>query len=333
MNNSADFDFSFPPNGRRALAFDRKARASLADSLQHIVEQCAGAIPFDSARMASLIDGLRQGRRYPPSLCGAYFELAMALMEDRDQDAAGLFASIAEERPIDGPFRLVALGGPEIARHTTRYTTLMDSDPNTSFAMIPPAPATERDFRTRFEHGYRLLATAIPELAAEFDALVSEVCMVVGDPAAKMQFDGGSSYMLWGGLFLNASSHNSDVAMVEVIAHESAHSLLFGYALDEALVSNPDEELFSSPLRVDPRPMDGIYHATYVLARMHWAMSRLIDSGRLDAEARAAAESARALDRKSFETGYQVVRQYGRLTDTGQAVMAGARAYMDGISE
>lgn len=331
MNTPTYFDFSFPPNGSRALAIDRKARVSLADSLQHIVEQCHGSIPFDSARMASLIEDLRQGRRYPPSLCGAYFELALALMEDRDQDAASLFATLAGETPIDGPFRLVALGGPETAAHTARYASLMDSDPNTSFAILAPPPEVARDFQARFQRGYRLMSAVIPELAAEFDALVSEVCMVVGDPAAKMQFDGGSSYMLWGGLFLNASSHDTDVAMIEVIAHESAHSLLFGYTLDEALVDNPDEELFSSPLRLDPRPMDGIYHATYVSARMHWAMSRLIEAGVLDAEALAQAETARALDKKHFEAGYQVVQQYGQLSETGRAVMAEARAYMNGV--
>src|SRR5690606_11375550 len=120
----------------------------------------------------------------------------------------------------------------------------------------------------RFASSHRLLSVAIPELAAEFDALVSQVIMVEGNPVAKYQFDGGSSYMLWGGLFLNATSHQNDVALIEVMAHESAHILLFGYASDEALVNNDDDTLYHSPLRVDPRPMDGIFHATYVSARM-----------------------------------------------------------------
>ncbi|MFA5081521.1 MAG: HEXXH motif-containing putative peptide modification protein [Hydrogenophilaceae bacterium] len=333
MNSAAGFDYSFAPDGARALAIDRRARASLADSLEHIVDQSRGRVSFDATAMATLIEGLRQGRRYPPSVCGAYFELALALMEERTQEAEKLFDILARETPIDGRFRLVALDGPEIAGHSARYAALMDSDPYTSFAMIPPSTATAHDFRTRFERGHHLLVATIPELAAEFDALVSEVCMVVGDPAAKLQFDGGSSYMLWGGLFLNAASHQTDVALIEVLAHESGHSLLFGYALDEALVENEDDELYASPLRPDPRPMDGIYHATYVSARMHWAMSRLIESGRLDDGALASAESARQLDRKNFEAGYQVVREHGRLTATGQAVMAAARGYMDSIPE
>ncbi|TCJ19776.1 HEXXH motif domain-containing protein [Parasulfuritortus cantonensis] len=265
-------------------------------------------------------------------MCGLYFELALALMDEHYDEAVPLFRLLAEEAPVGAPFRLVALGGPEIARHSERYAALMDSDPLMSFAMLPPDSATEHDFRVRFERGYRLLSQAIPDLAAEFAGLVCEVCMVVGDSQAAMQFDGGSSYMLWGGLFLNAASHDTDVAMVEVLAHESGHSLLFGYALDEPLVENADDELFKSPLRHDPRPMDGIYHATYVSARMHWAMSRLLDSGCLDAAGRAEAQAARDRDREHFEAGYAVVAEFGLLTETGRAVMAGARAYMDGVA-
>ena len=35
--------------------------------------------------------------------------------------------------------------------------------------------------------------------------------------------------------------------------------------IDELFVLNPDWERFPSPLREDPRPMDGIYHATFVV--------------------------------------------------------------------
>ena len=119
---------------------------------------------------------------------------------------------------------------------------------------------------------------------------------------------------------------------VEVIAHESAHSLLFGFCTDEPLVENRGDELYTSPLRPDPRPMDGIYHATFVSARMHLAMSRLAESGMLDQESRDAAIRAAASDAANFEAGYAVVRDHGRLTRTGRALMDSARAYMDTVS-
>ena len=58
-----------------------------------------------------------------------------------------------------------------------------------------------------------------------------------------------------------------------------------------SLVANEAEELYPSPLRNDPRPMDGVVHATYVIARMHYTMERLLESGLLtDEEEREAAD-------------------------------------------
>jgi hypothetical protein len=332
MASIATIDYGFAPDGDRARIIDRKARAYLAESIEHIAKQSAGIIPYNVAALTGLIEGLRQGQQYPPGTYGTYFELALCLMDEDYDRAEKLFDALVCDEVISGNFRIVALDSPYITRHRERYLALMDSDPNSSFIMRPPSVAEANGFRTRFEHAWKLLGEAIPALADEFAALVSEVCMVVGDPNARMQFDGGSSYMLWGGLFLNAASHDSEASLIEALAHESAHSLLFGYALDEALVENDDDELFKSPLRVDSRPMDGIYHATYVSARMHWSMSRLIESGRLDATGQAKAEKARAHDRENFEAGYAVVREHGRLSATGRAVMAEARSYMDSLA-
>ncbi|MBL6431916.1 MAG: hypothetical protein HPM95_15385 [Alphaproteobacteria bacterium] len=58
--------------------------------------------------------------------------------------------------------------------------------------------------------------------------------------------------------------------------HEAAHGTLFAMSPVEFYVFNPENERYSSPLRLDPRPLDGIYHATFVLARMHIAMRELV---------------------------------------------------------
>src|SRR5215211_3420293 len=139
--------------------------------------------------------------------------------------------------------------------------------------------------------------------------------------------------MLWGALFLNAASHRSDVKLIEALAHEGAHSLLFGLCTEEPLVEDGDEERYPSPLRDDLRPLDGIFHATFVLARMHWVLTRLLELQILDAESTAAALDARDHDRRLFEDGYEVLERHAQLTQTGDAVMAAARRYMSSRSD
>ena len=87
--------------------------------------------------------------------------------------------------------------------------------------------------------------------------------------------------------------------------------------------------MMMATLRADPRPMDGIYHATFVSARMHWAMTHLIRTGLLSSEEVEQARAAARLDAENFHSGYGVVAEHGRLTNIGKALMAGAKAYMD----
>lgn len=324
-------DFSLPPDGARAREIDLRMRQSLADSLDYIGGEIAGIVDHDRAALARLVSRLQRGERLPPAVFGLYTDLVLSLDNDDMAAAGDLLEELCRLNGRQGGNELMALDDPRLRNHRDRYLRLMDTDPEVSFAMLPPPPYVASDFSLRFDRARHLVDRTMPELGREFDALVSEVIMVVGDTSAEYQFDGGSTYMLWGVLFLNVESHRGDVALVEVLAHESAHMLLFGYTRDEPLVFNDDDVLYESPLRVDLRPMDGIYHATYVSARMHWAMSRLAGSDLLDADSRDQARQALERDRENFWAGFSVVERHGELSSTGAAVMAGARRYMESL--
>ncbi|MCA1480748.1 ATP-binding cassette domain-containing protein, partial [Bradyrhizobium sp. NBAIM08] len=55
--------------------------------------------------------------------------------------------------------------------------------------------------------------------------------------------------------------------------------------------------------------MDGIFHASFVSARMHWAMSRLANSETLTPEQRERARAAAESDRRNFAAGHGVVAE------------------------
>jgi HEXXH motif-containing protein len=135
---------------------------------------------------------------------------------------------------------------------------------------------------------------------------------------------------LWGAIIINANQRSGELAMVQMLAHESSHNLLFGFSADESLVENSPEELFPSPLRMDPRPMDGIYHATFVTARMHRAINGLIESDVLSAAQKEIAEKELTDNARLFASGIKTVDRFAKLTPLGKAVMEGAKAYMAG---
>ena len=91
--------------------------------------------------------------------------------------------------------------------------------------------------------------------------------------------------------------------MIDCLTHESAHAHLFSLSLGDSFVTNPDDELHLSPLRRDPRPLDGLFHATYVSARIALrSIVTRIESGALseneESEARKTLAASRNASRK-----------------------------------
>lgn len=303
-------------------------RAELAASLRHLCERSRGIVPFDEAGMDRLVGSLEASAPYSALVFGQYYALAGALFDDEYDKASELFERLASAHPVSGDQSVEPLASPETVQGAF-YREMMTGDPGAEIGILTPPPEVTRAFGERYRRALGLIDDVMPELAGEIRAIVREVILVVSDPAYPLTFHGGSHFQLWGALFINAGLHPTVEAVVEVVAHESAHSFLFGFCTDEPLVHNPDEDLYPSPLRADPRPMDGIYHATFVSARMHRALSRLIESGKLSDEARDNAIQARDEDRRNFEAGYRVVAEHGVLSDVGSRLMEGARAYMD----
>lgn len=292
-------------------------------SLSHLAE-AADDLEVAEA-LLPVLERLTNGERLPPRAFGLYFDLAGALMSG---DAARGIARARDLMAVEGrgPRHVVAKGS-AAAEPLARTLSLRMGEAFDDYATVSDEVA--RAFGPRLDAGLALLAAGVPELSAELDHILHQVMLVTEPEGAGYEFHGSSHYQFWGLLMINPRHHPTRMAMAEVLAHESAHSFLFGLTIEEPLVRNPDEELFSSPLRDDPRPMDGIYHATFVSARMAFAMERLANLPSLSVAEQDEARVAARRDRENFAAGYAVYAEHGRPSATGAAIMDSARAYMD----
>lgn len=321
-----DIHLGFEPDAARARSIDRRMHLELAGSLRYVIQEAHSELPMNEDLILSLVNRIESGERVSAEVFACYYDLVAALMDSDLANSVRLIERIQSSQSSTQGRSIRRLQSPQDCPVSALY--LGKFLEGSACAVLPPSSETADQFSGRFERGLNLLKKAAPELAGEVEAIVHEVIPIMGDPSRKMQIDGGSHYQLWGALFLNAGFHPTDEAMAEVIAHESAHSLLFGLCTHESLVLNDDDAGYPSPLREDLRPMDGIYHATFVSARMHWAMNRLLETGLVQAQRRDEVVKARDADRVNFESGLSVVKKYGQLTELGQEVMAGAERYM-----
>ena len=331
MNTRVESDTSFSafaPNAWRAMVLDQRMRLRLAESLRYILEEAEGALGVSEGEVRQFLARLEQ-KPISPLAFSFYSDIVLAIENDEVAEAAGLFAEMLRLPSHTGGLVIHELADPQQHALSQRYARFIDTDPSLKLDIFPTSrPAADR-CREQIRGALALMDAGAPDLAAEIRALLREIMLGAGadDPKAIV-FDGASAFMLWGAIIINANRSDGDLEMAQMLAHESAHNLLFGLSADESLVDNSPEELFTSPLRPDPRPMDGIYHATYVTARMHWAVQRLLASGTLPPALHAKALKDLETNKRLFNQGIETVSRYARLSDLGAAVMQGAREHM-----
>ncbi|MDP9024277.1 MAG: HEXXH motif-containing putative peptide modification protein, partial [Candidatus Eremiobacteraeota bacterium] len=170
------------------------------------------------------------------------------------------------------------------------------------------------------------LAIVDKDLSDELEALLSEILLV-----ESTTFNAGTSLHALGVVWM---SHLKDghtwTRYYEHLVHESAHHHLFYVLYNDPLYLNDPQERYSSPFRSEMRPISGIYHGMFVLARTLRAVRALERSAKYDSVRDAVSTSHNnAKNPSSFEEKFEdcwtVLRQHAKLTETGRAMMNGAR--------
>ena len=319
---------AFPPDGSRAAFLYARMVERLADSVGEIIRGCTSHLEFKNT-VLRLPQRLRASSRAAPDVYCIYFDLLQAVRRD-DLDACTRLLGEMD----------ISLGA-SLASFYRHWGALPESTARRYLAYVNVDPTTKVDFKalssSQFNQVCRLaddafgvLERAAPEIAAEIRSLLTEIVFASSGPQSG--FGGATSFFCWGALFLNADTHDTVISMIDGLSHESAHAYLFALSLGDSFVTNPDDELHASPLRRDPRPLDGTFHATYVSARMHYAHSHAIEAAVLSKREQMEAKKALVASRDAFWDGLKTLNNHASLTPLGHQVIDAARSYMRGCS-
>lgn len=314
-------------------------RIELADSLRYISSALA-AQTGDAEVLQKLpcLDNLadslikHENKKVPPAVFGYYYRLVFLLLAGEETGKISRYIS-----RLTGSFETVsnlviknldvtALGSEDCV---SMYRQCFDTDEGTTYGFLPPEHHDGLRVRAAVTEALDLMQKSVPDLYGETTAIISEILLASAPKTENApRFDGASSYQLWGAVVLNSDNDKSVIEMLETLAHECSHCFLFGLTVDEPLVLNDENERYQSPLREDPRPMDGIYHATFVSARMHYALVEAMQSELLSDAQREECNVHLAASRKAFYDGYEVVSARAKYSDTGREIMQNAHEYM-----
>lgn len=147
----------------------------------------------------------------------------------------------------------------------------------------------------------------------EIDSYLTRIKLFVGKGISA-----STSASAFGAIFLATpkTSENSDYYFTEHIVHETSHlQLEILHAVDK-LVLNNDSERFKSPVRTDPRPIIGIFHATFVLSRMVRVFKRIIKDSGSNSHIRESLD----LFLRQFDEGLEAIEKNAKLTEYGNLI-------------
>lgn len=206
----------------------------------------------------------------------------------------------------------------ELQKYTDQTLSISKLDPALTIPDRMPS-----DLLAKFERAVELMVEVSPEQAAEVNLLTEYVVPLKGN-----HFVGGSDITLFGASFLCLDADWSALCFADHMIHEASHQLLHARQEDEPLLLNRDELNDKSPIRADPRPLYGSFHATFVFLRLALFMSAVLESGREDLREEATLRLHRHL--VGLLQGLEIIRDAGVLTPAGQAEFDG---WVDGARE
>jgi HEXXH motif-containing protein len=318
-----------PARDSLALGLDQAMRADLSASLERLSARAGALLPTE-ANAAATAKNIRS-HRVDPGVFGRYYDLIAALQTQDWDAAARLWREMSQlaAQPADFavlPFDTDALGD-DAERYQRIFTIGLAAAPQ--FAR--PDDDAMTHLRGTVSAALALLDAVHADWAAEIRALIGQLVAVVPPAADAMSISGGSSMMVWGAVLIDVGARPDRIRVLSVLAHEATHQFLFGLARSEPLVTNPVRERFSTQLRPTPRPMNAIFHSTYVSGRIHALFEILRSRARLSEGESALVAEISDLQRRRFQQGCELILERAGLTDLGRRVIEEARDRVAGV--
>jgi hypothetical protein len=308
---------------------DQVVRNELADSLEYLVAMATEMLGSSDVDAGQVIRNLRD-HRLDPVVFARYYELVLAIQRGQSDIAVRLYREIADRSHLVASFAVLSFGDPTLENEVGRYLRCLSPGQTKAGLVEAPDRNDWAAFAAHMPAALDLIAAADPGLAAELRSSVVHIVGASANRDASQTFGGASSFMLWGAVFLNVALHRTRTEIAAGLVHESAHQVLFALSCREPVVENALEARFASPLRRDPRPIIGVYHATFVCARMGYAFRAMLarDCGLDDSER---VSLAQQLDkaRADFVDGLATLRTSGHLTPLGTRILDEAAASLD----
>ena len=303
---------------RNPRDIDATVRLRLVGSLAHIFERAKSHLDIDPGRFEVAIKHI-QTKKQDPGVFARYYDLIFAVTSNRIATANTLLDELIEHAARPAHFSIVPYTQQGLGPDYDRFPRLLFAEYSETNPMASPSEAQSTASTQMLREAIEIVSHVDKSIYDEIEALLARIYLATGSGGVSAKrFGGVTSFLVWGATFINIEAYKTPWDAVQFLVHEITHSLLFGLSFDEALVRNSPDENYKSPLRSDPRPMDGIFHATLVCARLADFNRTWLNCGLAAGADRDKSEEAIAENLRCFRDGVAVIDQFGKLSERGR---------------
>ncbi len=316
MTSSLSYLSEALPIAGRALSLRESFNKSLIESFEYLLEACKEAIPQDQFKAAfEKLTSLNTKEKISGFLSALHSDF-LAAIEKEDVNRV----KEVTEQLVKHEFQIQEMTYKSISELDDYYVKLTEGISSQEIIEViefAPLPAdTYEKVKLSIQRGYDVLKRIAPDFYNEAQELVSEI-LVLNSLGVKQ----GTSLDLFGTIF-KSSRHNWQrlTDILECIIHEQSHLYVHLLSKDDPLVLNPTER-FESPLRKESRPLMGIFHATFVLSRIHYILEKALKYNQIPADEAEYCHELMSHYNKRYHVGVEVLNKHAKMTPLGKELI------------
>lgn len=309
---------ALPVTGR-ALSLRTSFNRSLMNSLLYLLDVCCEVIPEARfARVKEKIESLNPELKFSGFLSLLHIDL-LKVAENNDIEGVN---NIVERLGLED-HSIQELKFLNLSNLDEYYQPLIKSifsDSITREIEFFSLPSSEfEEVKASFCHGLKVFEEAFPDFFMEFQELVGEILFLKG----KNLYQGSSTDLF--GMIYKSSDHKWQklTDLFEFFIHEEAHLYLFLVNREDPIVLNPTD-IYFSPIRKEKRPLMGIYHANFVLARVCYVVEKALARNIIPMHERDYCVEFLNTYGDCFFEGLATIKAHAQMTPLGEALFESA---------
>ncbi|MFL6616582.1 MAG: aKG-HExxH-type peptide beta-hydroxylase [Pantoea agglomerans] len=258
-------------------------------------------------------------KKSPPlswQMCAAHY-LAAKSAESEDHDSAIKYLKYIESIPVPDGIVISPLTSSDKSFDKEMILKIIHDDKELGFGFCDDKnlAAVEAE---KVSQAIDVIKENAPDTYEEINTFIHSVHLTRETSDGSRFMRSGTNFYMWGMMFTYVHEEHTVPYYIDILAHECGHTALnIINSFDELVVNNPNDT-FVAPLRVDNRPMIGIFHALFVLSRICYVFDSIIKRG--TSEYVEECKERFSIAFKKLNDTYEIVKEHGRFTEAGQTI-------------